>query len=293
MKASNLSLSSQQGLGRISKALSLRLQQFQKRHWQLRHLDQTLPKTPVFVMGCHRSGTGILMEVIDRCPQVTLYDEARANAAFRDYCLRDLTTIERLVQRSPGQTVVFKPICDAHHTDRLLAHFPQARVLWLYRAYPEVVHSAIQKWGSHQREIMQGISQADWRTLGWRGERLSPELINLVRRCHERGLSDEEGAALFWYLRNRIYVDLKLDQDPRVQLVAYTDLVQEPNRHFPRVYQFIGQPWQPSYGASLLPSLVKTRTLTGLHPEIHALCEDQWHQLNRHYSRQGTVSHDS
>lgn len=214
--------------------------------WQRWHLEQGGPRCGVFVVGCQRSGTNMLLDILGRSQQTWIYNEGD-RAAFSGFRLREPDRIARLIRSSPAPVVAFKSICDAHLVDEWLDRTPGARAVWIFRDYVDVANSAVHMWGAHQAETICRIRDGAWEELGWRGERLSQESLSDVKRLCSRDLSPHEGAVLFWLLRNRFFYDLDLGGDPRVLLVRYEDLVREPLHHFPPLFDFLALPFEPAF----------------------------------------------
>lgn len=272
-------------LKRLREGVPRRLLRARKHIWQRRHLDRNAIKTPVWVVGCHRSGTSMMIRTITRCPMARVYDE-NSHASSLDYRLRSDSVLARLIRKSYAPVVVFKPICDAHLTDRLLERHPNSRALWPFRRYEDVANSAVRKWKGHQKDIMKWIRDRDWSQLGWRGERLSPALIDLITRLYREDMTHEEGAALQWYLRNTFYFDLGLDQDHRVRLVRYEDLVSKPLESFERVFAFMGCPFDPRYVDDVFATSIKKAPFPSIDPEIRSLCDGMAARLEEANSAQ-------
>jgi len=245
------------------------------------------PRT-VFVLGCQRSGTDMLMSVLDAAPDTWTYGED-APAAFRDFQLRPLEVIDGLVRRNRGEIVAFKSICDSHRADELLDRYPRSRVVWIYRDYRDVANSAVRKWGEHQKDIMRWIHRRDFERLGWRGERLSADFVAWVDALAPESLSPHEAAALFWILRNRFFFDLGLDRRGDVLLVRYEDLVHHPRLGAERIFRFLGVGFQERYVAGLRTSSVGKRHFPGAREEIVRTCEELTERLDRCLRADATV----
>jgi len=203
-----------------------------------------------FVFGCQRSGTKLLMRVVDRSPFVRVFHENHASA-FEDFQLRSDATLRALIRLSPAPRQVFKPICDSQRADELLAAFPDARAIWIYRNPDDVANSAVEKWGAHQLEVVAAVAEGELGRWGWRTARLSAEAIQAVRDAYRPDLSSHEGALLFWYLRNSFFFSLGLDHDPRMALVNYERVVADPAGRLPPLFAHIGLPHDPSFSAEV------------------------------------------
>ena len=266
----------------IRSAAAWRLGRARKFAWQWLHVRSGLGSAPFFVVGAQRSGTNMFMDTVERSPLVWTYNEGAASA-FRQYRLREPERIARLVRRGPARAVVFKPLCDSHLTDRLLEQQPGSKAIWIYRSYPDVINSGVKMWGGNER-AMRWISEGRWLDLGWRGERLSLEAIDLVERHYKEGLSPAEATAMFWYLRTSFFFELGLYRDPRVLLVRYEDLVGDPERSFRRCFAFLGCEFEPGYVADVVTTSVGKEDPPPLRSEISALCDERMRQFDTCYT---------
>ena len=127
---------------------------------------------PVFLVGCQRSGTNMLMDVLDRSWETWTYNEADHSPAFNKYRIRQNLVLDELLRKARARYVVFKPLSDSQWTDWLLSVRPSAKALWLYRGYWDVAGSAERKWGAHQKEVIGRIVNGQIVTSGWRAERI-------------------------------------------------------------------------------------------------------------------------
>lgn len=231
------------------------------------------PRRLSFVFGCQRSGTKMVMRVLDRCPVTHIYHENH-DSAFRDFQLRSDNTLRMLLRLSPAPAQIFKPICDSQDADRLLERFPEARGLWIYRHPDDVTRSATEKWGEHQRDVVTAVVRSDTSpSWGWRTARVPAAVAEALRAVWRPDLSPEEGGLLFWYLRNAFYFALGLDRHPRMRLACYEDLVQEPARAFPPVFAHLGAPFTPAYIDRVRADSVRRGAPPPASPEIRALVE--------------------
>ncbi len=224
----------------------------------------------------------MFMGTVDRSPQVWTYNEG-SRVAFRDFRLRSAERTAWLVRRSRARAVVFKPLCDSHLADRLLEQLPGSKAIWLYRHYADVINSGLRMWGGNERAI-RWIAEGRWLELGWRGERLSLEAMDLVEQHYQAGVSPQEATALFWYLRTGFFFELGLHRDPRVLLVRYEDLVGEPERSFGRCFAFLGCELESDWLSDVVPSSVGKHDPPALKPEIEALCEQRMRQFDASYT---------
>jgi Sulfotransferase domain len=247
-------------------------------------------KCAIFVVGCQRSGTTMLLKVLGKSANCRIYNEGKNNPAYDFYRLRSNETVKDLIQKSHKPTVVFKPVLDSQHTDRLLDLHPNTRAIWIYRDYRDVVSSSVKKWQGDQKDIMYGIA-ADIRRDPKHHQyairdRMSDRTIDLVRKLCNPDMSAEDGAALLWYVRNLIYFDLGLAKDQRVLLARYEDLVTRPEEYFLRIFGFIGCYFDQRYIDDIFATSVKKNSHHAINKEIELLCREMLERLDRQYSVQ-------
>ncbi|MBC8098847.1 MAG: sulfotransferase [Armatimonadetes bacterium] len=252
----------------------------QKHIWQRMNLDQSAPKTPLWVVGNQRSGTTMLMKVLEKSRHMRVFQEHSRSAFQDDWRLQPTEVIQGLIANSYAPTVVFKPLCDAHLTDQLLTTYPNSKAIWIYRSYTDVASSAVKKWGEHLKDVMRQITVGDWHALGWRGERLNPEVMALVKRLYSPELGVEESAALQWYLRNHFYFELGLDTNPNVLLIRYETLVADPSGEFQRIFAFTETPYDAEVIAEVSERSVGKGKWVSVNPELQQTLEGLLTQLD-------------
>jgi glycosyltransferase involved in cell wall biosynthesis len=213
----------------------------------------------------------MVMRVLDRSPATRIYHEHH-RAAFVDFQLRPAPLIKAIVRASPAPAQVFKPICDSHRAGQVLNRHPGARGLWIYRDAGDVASSAVQKWGDHQREVIASVAAGDLDTWGWRTAQLPASVVADIQRVYRADLTAEEGALLFWYMRNASFFSQGLDTDPRMQLVRYASLVQDPAQGFAPVFAHVGVPLEQRFVEAVRSDSVGRQPAPSAHPNIYALC---------------------
>ena len=256
---------------------------------RLRHWLGPAPaaSVPVFICGEQRSGTNFLMDVLERCRETECFHE-NDEEAFDNYVLRDGPTLEHLVSQSRARIVAFKPICDSQHLSALLERFPQAKGLWAFRRYEDVVNSSLRNFTQHRDYLdlmLHRPEQAKWRV-----ENVTDADMALVRRFYDKGVSDASARALIWYLRNSLFFQQGFDTDQRVQLTCYEDLVTDPRSSFAEVFAFLGMSENPDAGGIAFDSSLGKNAPPELDPEIADLCDALHARLLDIYSVQAQTA---
>lgn len=225
-------------LGRDARALPIRVRNALWRASKaLRHWARPAPvRQHVFVAGVQRSGTNLLMDVLDANWETQVFHETDPRA-FKHYEMRDLYTIHRLVADSRAPVFVIKALCELDRIRELMDEFTPASCLWIVRDWRDSVHSAIKSFG---------YFVAQWRRLSkgdasdWRGRGMSSATRKLLADLYRDDASEAEGAAIMWLYRNSLFFELGLETDSRVRCVFYEDLVQHPRQQVKAVYEFLG-----------------------------------------------------
>ena len=236
----------------------------------------------LFVFGSQRSGTRLPIEVMERTPYIQTYPEGHSRA-FNGVLLKDLGSLMGLLRQSPFPIIAFKPICESHRALELLEDFPDSKALWIFRDYQAAVHSAAEKWG-HGRNNLTALASGMWNGDDWRAGGMTPEKLELVRDHYHEDMSTHAAHALMWYLRNLLFFDLGLHQDPRVLLIKYEDLVTTPDQHFERVFRFLSCPFEARFVAGVYSTSARKKRVLEMPDTIESLCVEVSQRLEQSYA---------
>lgn len=264
----------------LSRAIK-KVQRFKGRAFK--HASQALSAShkearPLFIVGAQRSGTNMLLNVLDKSLETRTYNEDHP-AAFEKYRLKDRQVRDRILRKASCAWGVFKPLCDTQHLDQLLADHQDGKALWILRDYRDVANSASVKWGHAQRHIIQHIAEKDDQWTRWYCERMSPERRSKVRTLYHADMTEHTAAALKWYLRNILFFDLQLQhRSDDVLLLRYENLVQHP-ASFQQIFDFLEIPYSPSYTRDVFEDAVGKNKAPQIESAVEALCEDLLRQF--------------
>jgi hypothetical protein len=214
------------------------------------------------------------------------YKESDFSIAFKGYYLRSDRVIEWLIRRTPAPIISFGSILDSQFTDNLLSRFKYAMAIWVYRHYQDVANScARMQWGYKLKEYARWVAHGELEKLGARGKRISPNTVRLFEKLFREDLSNEDGACLYWYMRNLLYFDLNLSNDPHVLIVQYEDTVQNKEKAFQRIFDFLGFPYDPVIIKDIFSSSVGKHPRPVIDPAIREVCNALQTRLDAHYAR--------
>lgn len=225
----------------------------------------------VFVAGVQRSGTNLLMDVLDASAETQVFHETDPRA-FDNYQMRDEAVIRQLVHACPASVFVVKALCELDHIRALMDAFAPARTLWVVRDWRDSAASAIK---SFPNFVPQWCRLAHGDAEDWRGRGMSPATRELLAALYRPDASEAEGAAIMWFYRNVLFFEQRLSADPRVRVVFYEDLVRDPQREVAAVHEFLGLSGLRSASAGRIHARsVKHRSPRDIAPAVASLCDE-------------------
>ncbi|MFQ5347762.1 MAG: sulfotransferase [Rhodothalassiaceae bacterium] len=250
----------------------------------LKRLGQVLQGRPApdakqvfFIAGVQRSGTNMIVNMLTPPAATEVFRETDPRA-YRDFELRDIDTLRRLVARSHGRITVFKALCELQILPALLDAFPRAKALWIVRRPEDMINSHLRarfsvnrtvSCGERMRNIVDGRDPE-----GWRGRDVGETTLAAIRDLTHEGLSHASGVGLFWLMRNRLYFDLGLDRDERVRAVCYEDLVTAPDGHTAALFDWLGLPFRRSLHRKVNPGSIGRYPPPDVERPILKACHD-------------------
>jgi Sulfotransferase family len=245
--------------------------------WQ-RVNNPTGESKPAFLIGCGRSGTSMLVHQLNKSMRVELYNEDN-QAAFEKWRLRDLSVIDRLISDSHANVILFKPILDTYRTGVLMTRYPEAKFIFTFRHFDDVINSSLKRFGQMNR--VKHVNSWIQEDFGEFKAMPPPEKSkSAVQALWRPGLTEEDGGALYWFFYNQLYYDLELDQNDRVMLVRYESVVSEPERHFDALCRFLGLPYENVLAEGVFSSSIRREAAPEIDPEIRSACEALWWRLS-------------
>ncbi len=259
--------------GQKGRSLPLRIRQAIWR--QLKALRQRILPRPleryIFVAGMQRSGTNLLMRVLDASNVTRVYHETDPRA-FENYEMRDLAVIKQLAARCPAPVFVIKALCELDRIKLLMDTFAPAKTVWVVRDWRDSTSSAIRSFGNF---VPQWHRLAHGDAGDWRGRGMSPATRELLAALYHPDASEAEGAAIMWFYRNVLFFEQQLAADPRVRVLFYEELVQSTHREVEAAYEFLGiSAFNAAIAGPIYARSVKHRTPSDISPAVVALCDD-------------------
>lgn len=246
-------------------------------------------KSILFIVGCQRSGTTMMQKIFEKDLHTKVYGEFSELSKHDEDKIRlnPLDQVERKINDDTPPLVVLKPLVETQNLKELLSYFPTSKALWMFRHFKDVAASNLNNFGeSNGIDDLRPIYHGD--TSNWRSEGASEEVKEVVRKYFSEDMDEMDAAALFWYVRNSLFFDLKLQYNPRVMMCRYEDLVHYPSETLKEIYTFAGS----SFPGEEITENVKINSVgkgkdVQLNPEIEALCNQMLKKLKDiYYARQ-------
>ena len=237
----------------------------------------------LLIFGCQRSGTTALQRVFAADRDVVSFGEL--GLAFErwpyNHRLRPVATVNRMVGLTRASMVVIKPLVESHRVVEILDEIPDSKAVWMYRHYADVASSNLKRFGTgNGRFNMARARSGDRRD--WRAQGFGPAETEILDRFAHETLGDHDFAALFWWLRNRLFVDQQLAEESRLRICSYRDLVTEPQATIDAMYGFAGvTPRSPTAADRIHQASVDKGQGIPLDPAVRELCEEMWQLLEK------------
>src|SRR5690606_31558450 len=106
---------------------------------------------------------------------------------------------------------------------RLIEAIPGLKAIWLFRRYADVASPDLKLFGPRNGiDNLRPIAAND--PEDWRCENLGAATRRVIESFFDEDMSPYDAAALFWYVRNALLFEQRLDEEPSVLLVRYEDL---------------------------------------------------------------------
>lgn len=247
---------------------------WRKWRWRRAHGVEAGTAMPVWLVGVQRSGTNMVVRGLEESPQVEVHKE-NDGKAFERFRLRPDPVVREIVVESRHRYVLFKPLCDSHRVDGLLAlDTPTAgRAIWAYRGVDGRVRSALAKFGDTNLRVLTEIAAGRGDDL-WQAQRLSAESLDVLRSFDWTSMDPASAAALFWYVRNQLFFDLGLDRRADVLLSSYDALVADPEAGTKALASFLDLAWHPGLAAHIERRPPRDAAPLELDARVRRLCDE-------------------
>ncbi|MGQ0595185.1 MAG: sulfotransferase [Gammaproteobacteria bacterium] len=256
---------------------------------QYLHWRRGTSKKLLFIVGCQRSGTTLLHDLLDRRLDTKGYRES-SEITSKDPTNRlrliDLDRVRVIIDGAYAPFIIIKALVETQNVHKLLQAFPGSRAIFLYRHYEGVVASDLRTYG-----LQNGIANLTPIVGGdpknWRSEGTSRVVQDIITRYFRADMNPYDAGALFWFSRNALFFDLGLNQLESVRLLRYERLVAQPSIAVSRMRQFVGLDGNCRFKVERVRTdSIRKGSDIGISSDVQALCSELLDRLDGCSGRQ-------
>lgn len=165
--------------------------------------------------------------------------ELTSQDPHRQLSLNPLPSVKATLDKEKATLIVLKPLVESQNILHLLNYFEGSKAVWIYRDFKDVAASHVKKWGSINsindlRAIVDALPN------NWRFENVSEDVRNFVLDHYSEQMDPYDAAAVYWIVRNRLFFELNLAENPNILIYKYEQIVADPSSGMQKVYQFLG-----------------------------------------------------
>lgn len=231
----------------------------------------------IFVTGVQRSGTNMVMNVLDRSFETDVFHEIDRRA-YDNFALAAPAILKGIRSKRGAPFLIFKCLLESHNLKKLLDQFPNSNAIWVYRNYSDQVNSHMASWSGCRETLIDIV--AGRRTEDWRVGGLTGDTFELVKAFTSPDMTAASAVALFWLYRNRLFFDQGLDHCAHVQLARYENLVADPSGAFGSILSRIGITYTPHMTAKIYNSSIGKKPRPDIEPGLVRLCDEMMNSLD-------------
>lgn len=251
-------------------------------HRKVKHIQQKVfpikTKKIIYIMGCQRSGTSMLIRLFDWSKSTVIFKEL--DELFVDMRLKPYKQRNKIIDNSGARYVVAKPLLDSQHIKSILESDARISIIWPYRHFLSVAESNLKRFGHlNGHKDLSFIIKND--ANDWRNEELTNAERALVKDRVSSGLSDHDAAALFWYLRNKPLLSLPRDYLTRIEVLNYERFVDDPKVFGPLIFQRLEIGKFPINALKEIRNVQQNVNMRPLDESINNMCSEVFDHLER------------
>lgn len=246
--------------------------------FKVRAFTHSETATVILVGGVQRSGTNMLMNLLDRSSEVRVYHDSDP-AAYSSYALKAPAEIDGLLRGAGARFVAFKPLLDTHRISDLLNRYEGSRIIWPVRRFDDMINSYLTRWSAETAQIDGIFGHPE--IVGWKAAGLEPQALDQARNVYSPTLDAPSRVALFWYLRNSVYFAQGLDKYDNSLLLYYETFVEDPFHWTRFLCHWMGLRYSRRLCAHVHAVSVRKASPPLLHPSVRRLCEAMLERLER------------
>jgi hypothetical protein len=135
---------------RLNEKISSRIFRARKDLHRIIQSQDTSGKQVLFILGCQRSGTTLMTNILEKDWSAKVYPEhskLSSDDTLDGLRLNIFPKVKHAISRDRYPLVVLKPLVESQNADKLLVSYPKSKVLWMVRHYKDVAASNLKRFG--------------------------------------------------------------------------------------------------------------------------------------------------
>lgn len=242
--------------------------------WKLKKThNNTLP---VFIMGCGRSGTSMMVRMFEFDDRVETL--AENNPKIQNNYMLIKENIEKVITNCKAPIIVSKPILNSFEASMLLQQYPFLKIIWMQRNYKDMAASSVKKFGPVVSDYMKQLVQ-NKRGDNWLSRGMPDETLEILRNIETSDLNHHDWMCLVWWSVNRTIIIDRLYQDNRFIFIQYEQLVLDPVSVIDSLFQRIEFTYNPKIAKYINPSSLGKGKDISIQPVVQDMCDQLTSEL--------------
>ncbi|NNG00356.1 MAG: hypothetical protein HKM93_13300 [Desulfobacteraceae bacterium] len=192
---------------------------------------------PVFILGCGRSGTTMMLDIFHRDTRIETLGEKDTKIAGKNFMLH-YNKIGPAIRASKAPILVMKPILNSFDAKKLLTQYEKAVVLWIVRDYRDMIASSMKKFGDRVAAYIRNFIMHD-KGDNWIVSGMKPETKKHLKTLEFGTFSDIDWMGLVWWSVNQTVLSDGLDRYEGFHLVNYESFVNDEDA-LKKIYGILG-----------------------------------------------------
>ena len=193
---------------------------------------------PVFIMGCGRSGTTMMLDIFHSDMRIETLGENDSKIAGNNYMLK-YEKLTPAIYNSRAAVMVMKPILNSFDAKKILMNYEKAVIIWLLRDYKDMVASSMKKFGNRValsiKDLIVKNTGGNWISTG-----IHSETKQILQELDYSAISDLDWMALVWWSVNRTIIIDNLTNQRGFTLLRYENFVDNQYTLLNKIYDSIG-----------------------------------------------------
>ncbi|MGK7896659.1 MAG: hypothetical protein AB4372_24330, partial [Xenococcus sp. (in: cyanobacteria)] len=138
-------------------------------------------KKILFIMGCQRSGTSLILRVFENDFNTKTFGEFSilSSQGAKKIRLNPLNIVTTELQKVRAPFIILKPLVESQNAPKLLDYFNNSKALWMYRNYKDVASSNLNYFALNNgiKDLRPIIEN---KTNHWISEKVSPKVRKII-----------------------------------------------------------------------------------------------------------------